>query len=1107
MRLAGKDAAVARYAWMVAMPKPRTNATPYDVQLKKLFAEQPPRSLPAPFSAKTLHGELEHPARGLFTSQIGNINKALRRLWAEGGVVSFVDAQGHLLCEEEHVASGSKAVAHPQIFGLPGSTPPEGASACTYQGHFGAGAGPPDGSAPPDDEAPHASENTGTEAELHIAATAASIDDEQLHKQIVSGKLTEPAPDWLSEEVLRFLVTLPTPLKYFRRGLDAASGTLKARLVLTGIGRKGSFSWDSSQAERLVQLCREDVTIWTNCLGGAIADEERAGRVLKFEDVAALVADPVALFLDSKNDYSSTLLLACGLRAGLGEAQLVDLAEEALASYWEEMESAGRRSVQERIEALEKRLESVGEERDEAVEKEREAREITRRLELRVESLTDDLDRASNELLKKAGSSSEELARLQQSQQDLRQQAEALAAELETARDERSRLQAQLVEQPTIDEIERESLLELSKERRLRDEAEAGLLEALRRIDHVTQQLESREEDPLLSHLPVDAQELAVLLDRAVGSVSIRASQRLQEGNAAPVDELVLLLAGRIAQFGREVSQLTPPPVVAEPVATANEPAVREPPQAETDEQEVERPTRLADRRRTRAGWTVRPLGGGGEIGASALLATSPSGESVLLDCGQRVKGTYGAPSPNNYHFDIPGGASIAAIVITHAHIDHIGSLPVLHRNRFREQGKKSLPVYMSEPTRDLGRIMLLDSAKLQNPRTRGDRVQLGLGEFDVGMMGEQAYNEEDVERVIEQQVETRDPYTPFPVGTTSIVAQLLPVAHVLGSCAVRLHDQRTGRTLLYTGDLGPLAEPQLSLSSYGGLDLIEGADLIVMESTYAAPIENPLGEPPDGRRIPDGDGPRGRRIADLARVCKKTIQNGGSVLLPAFSLGRVQELARILNDGWNDSFTAAPVYIGGMGETITNIYDDYQRRRGPQNEPWVSAGAFVRTTSLHKRLSESTFEETVEEVLDAGPGYILATPAMLGGGWSQQFVERMISEPRHAVVFTGFLPRDVRSSQNLGQLKSGDSFRTRSGNRSPIRCEWMQIGLSAHASRDDLLFFARELAKRSEGCAIAAMHGEPRSQLALADEVRSFEGVADSQSLENGVPWVQLTV
>jgi metallo-beta-lactamase family protein len=1097
--------------------KPRARATPYDIQLRKLVDEWRANGQVEPFSAKTLHEQLEHGSgRGRFASEIGNINKALRRLWADGDVISFRDEAGELVCEREFVAPGSKAVSHPQLFGLPGTTPPDGTAACTYEEFVGIGAAAHDNGHSDDADTDRTevaeAEEFGDEdeggddhrSERELALDAANVNPEEFAKRLEAG-ISEPAPDWLDDELLRFWVTLPTPLRRFRQGLDQAHDRLKKRFVMTGIGRKGSPTPDSAAAEQLVRVCREDRMAWKQCVNGVLDDEEAAGRVLDHEDIPAFIADPVGLFLEREGTYSATLLLAHGIHLGLGESQLDDLAEEALSAYREQLESAGRRSVEERVERLEQRLQKTIEERDLAKAAERDAREQVRLLELRVGNLSEDVERANNEQLEKAGALKDELARLQQSQHALREKNEAFRAEVESLRAEGTRLEAELAERPASDEIERESLLELMKERELRERSEVDLQGALRRIDELSRELEATQEDGVLTRSPTSASELATLLDRAVGAVTVLAAQRLQEGQADAVDELTLRFAGQVGQFRRELSTIAPKPAEVEPTPQASDVEAEEPvtDQAEAAPAEgAEAPSRLSGRRRTRVGWTIRPLGGAGEIGASALLATSPSGESVLLDCGQRVKGTYGAPSPNNYHFDVPGGSHISATLISHAHIDHIGSLPVLHRNRFREQGKRPLPVYMSEPTRDLGEIMLRDSAKLQSPRVRDDRVQLGLGEFDAGMMGEHAYTEDDVKRVLDEHVETRDPYTLFPVGDSSIVGQFIPVAHVLGSCAIRLKDQQTGRTLLYTGDLGPLAEPQLSLSSYGGLDLIETADLVVMESTYAAPPETDLGEPPKGRRLSDGPGVRERRIAQLSRICKATIQNGGCVLLPAFSLGRVQELARILNDGWNDAFPPAPVYIGGMGETITNIYDDYQRRRGPQNEPWVSPGTFVRTTSLHKRLEGSTFEEVVEEVLESGPAYVLATPAMLGGGWSQQFVERMASDPRHAIVFTGFLPQDRRSSQNLGELKKGDSFRCKSGQRISIRAEWTQIGLSAHASRDDLLTFARAMATRGDGCAIAAMHGEPRSQLALVEEVRDFTGVNDAQSLENGVPW-----
>jgi Cft2 family RNA processing exonuclease len=122
----------------------------------------------------------------------------------------------------------------------------------------------------------------------------------------------------------------------------------------------------------------------------------------------------------------------------------------------------------------------------------------------------------------------------------------------------------------------------------------------------------------------------------------------------------------------------------------------------------------------------------------------------------------------------------------------------------------------------------------------------------------------------------------------------------------------------------------------------------------------------------------------------------------------------------------------------------------------------------------------------------------MLNGGWSLTFANEMIDDPRHAVLFTGFLPRDDRTQLRLSDWRR-DSTYTLDGSRRPIRCDWEKVGLSAHASADDLRLFARDISAKSDGdVSFLCVHGEPGSERALADDLRNLPNVADVRALVN---------
>lgn len=357
------------------------------------------------------------------------------------------------------------------------------------------------------------------------------------------------------------------------------------------------------------------------------------------------------------------------------------------------------------------------------------------------------------------------------------------------------------------------------------------------------------------------------------------------------------------------------------------------------------------------------------------------------------------------------------------------------------------------------------------------------------------AYDQEEVRRVVEA-CKSATAYVPFEIPESGIVARFEPVAHVLGSCAIHLTDEETGATLLYTGDLGPLTDPQLTLPEFGGVDQISAADLVVIESTYGKATAVAA---PDGRTT--GESRRMRERRRFYKIAGDALARGGCVLLPCFSLGRAQELARIIQQADDRDLADARIYIGGMAERILEVYVRYAERG--EREPgirWVSSGQFPRTSSLHTRLtSDFSYSDVAQELLASGEScFVIASPAMLGGGWSLTFANEMVDDARHAVLFTGFLPRDDRTQLRLSDWRR-DATYTLDGNRRPIRCDWEQVSLSAHAPAADLRIFAAALAGKAEHeVSFLCVHGEHASERALADDLLAMPNVADARALVN---------
>jgi metallo-beta-lactamase family protein len=402
----------------------------------------------------------------------------------------------------------------------------------------------------------------------------------------------------------------------------------------------------------------------------------------------------------------------------------------------------------------------------------------------------------------------------------------------------------------------------------------------------------------------------------------------------------------------------------------------------------------------------------------------------------------------------------------------------------------------MTEPTRKLAEIMLDDSAKIQESREL-DPGELGFLDYGSGTM-EPAYRRADVARVLSDEfVREVTPALAFPIPDTSFVARFIPVAHVLGSCAIHLTDTENDQTLLYTGDLGPIGAPQVTLPQYSLADMLP-AHLVVMESTYGS--RRP--EFTDGRRPRRSLSPREAAVKILCQRAEHAHENGGIVLLPAFSLGRTQELALLIDHAKRDGQApAGDIIVAGMGERITQVYENYSKGANA----WARAENMPRVDELGRRKRGNpslTFDDIVAEVLDGSFSYVIASPAMLGSGWSRTFLTQMVDNPAHAIVMSGYVPRHGGQIPRLHTLHKGDTIDLGS-DRHRIQCEFDQLkGLSAHAPCVDLHQFAKYMARQGDNVAFSMVHGDEASQAALAEDVANLPGVASADALHNGDVW-----
>src|SRR3990167_5354788 len=324
--------------------------------------------------------------------------------------------------------------------------------------------------------------------------------------------------------------------------------------------------------------------------------------------------------------------------------------------------------------------------------------------------------------------------------------------------------------------------------------------------------------------------------------------------------------------------------------------------------------------------------GGAGKVTGSNFLIEGKHGK-ILVDCGIEQgadfveEHIYGA-----FHYDVK---SVDALVLTHAHLDHVGRLPKLVRDGFN--GK----IYMTPPTKDLAELIILDS---------------------VGILGEEArrrgvaplYEVQDVEKTFTQ-IETLDYHFEKEIAP-GLSVYLRNTGHILGSCSVRIKDE-DGTAVALTGDISNSPSPLLP-----DWEPIPDADAIVMESVYG------------GRVHPNQQ----IRTEVLAEVLKRAIARGGTILIPAFSLERTQlmlyELSNFFSEG---SLPKVPVFLDSpLAIHVTAVYEKWgQEYFKPETKSEMKKeGSLFEFPFLKKTASR---EESVAIEKVPGPKIIIAGAGM----------------------------------------------------------------------------------------------------------------------------------
>jgi metallo-beta-lactamase family protein len=875
----------------------------------------------------------------------------------------------------------------------------------------------------------------------------------QLRRRLATYQPQTGAPGWIPASLLRQIAALPTARRAWRKG--AGGPAHRALLIRAGAGGRRDYGPTTQTARALATLLRRDALLWDIALQATFQHHE-----LPDEELLALARDPAG-YLEAHPECPAEYVVAaaCALGAG-GEEELSLLAEEAARRL--DVADDAQDAERHRIDGLEELVKTL--ERD---LKDREKR--LRAADRESQQLAAALEQVQG-AERRAGDAGERLAAARAKAAEDARTIAALRGELACSRADQERLAEAEAAAAELDAVRAdldELRAELEREHQLR-------LEAQEEADRVAERLLARARRAPEDILPVDAPaELLRALAPVLGRAAALAGERLAAGRPLDADHSLLRLTAVLAELDA-------------PTAAAAEPAAAP---------VIEPPARVRRLRAPSHPFRVRALGGAEEIGGSAFLVQTESGHSVLLDAGQRVRGEYGDPSAQPFHFRVPAD-SLDAVLVGHAHIDHVGSLPTI-LGAVEAATDREVPVWMTEPTRRLAEIMLDDSARIQLAREERLSVR-ALGDTDYAPESMRAaYTRRDAAAVMAN-VRLAERGAKFRVDGTGLLVRFLPVAHVLGSCAIHLTDEETGATLLYTGDLGPVSEPQATLPQWG-FDELEPADVVMMESTYGAAGAAEA----EGRRALHG---RERALQRLIDCAGRTVGRGGFLLLPTFSLGRAQELVKLIEAHRGREMPDGPLFVAGLGNRVMDVYDQYSRAR---NGGWTTAGSFpaVRDPTAWLR-PEGTFDEAVREILHGEePGYVIASPALVSGGWSRAFLRGLAGDRDAGVVFTGYVPRGGGGIPRIDRLRTGDRLRL-DGEDREIECLWERISLSAHAPTRDLHAFAERMTRGRERTAFCVVHGDPAPQRELASWITESLGErgATAHSLQRQTPWTAPT-
>jgi metallo-beta-lactamase family protein len=432
--------------------------------------------------------------------------------------------------------------------------------------------------------------------------------------------------------------------------------------------------------------------------------------------------------------------------------------------------------------------------------------------------------------------------------------------------------------------------------------------------------------------------------------------------------------------------------------------------------------------------------------------ATTPTGSNFLLeyankkflvDCGL-YQGSRIAEHENREDFSYDP-KTIDALFITHGHLDHVGRIGKLVKDGFDG------PIYSTPPTRDIGELIMLDSMSILAKEAKYD----GLDPM---------YDENDVMHAMRNwNVKKYHESMSFNTSEGNVSVSFLDAGHIMGSSMIQFDIE--GKKFLFTGDLGNTPSPLLK-----DTEVIKGIDYLIMESVYGDRNHELIED----------------RVKKLKEIVKRTLNVNGTLMIPAFSIERTQEiLFQINNMVESGEIPRTKIYLDSpLGIKVTKVYKKYEREyMNKEVNQVIKEGDDI--FNFPGLVMTENKEDSMKINADHGAKIIIAGSGMSNGGRIVHHEARYLPDPKATLLLVGYqalgtLGRHIQEGEKIVKIK---------GQEINVKCRVDMIGgFSAHKDSDGLVKFVESSADTLKK--VFVVLGEPKSAMHLGQKLYEYYGL-----------------